>query len=184
MSPTLLVLMLLTPVVLSDWRERRIPNILLLGSLVVSFGLAVTGASTPLSPMDGAARWVAGLGAGLLCFLPMYLLGAMGAGDVKLMAACGACMGPSMAWEAALFALILGGVMALAWKVWAGLPQVVLWQPLVVLWSRINALVSQGTPSPMPAHGQGSTPLEKSAARLPFSLPILLASISVVSISH
>ena len=37
---------------------------------------------------------LAGMGVGLISLLPLYAIGGMGAGDVKLMAGLGAWMGP------------------------------------------------------------------------------------------
>jgi prepilin peptidase CpaA len=51
------------------------------------------------------------LGLGLFLFLPLYLLRAMGAGDVKLLAMCGAFLGPNEVWRAALMILITGGLL-------------------------------------------------------------------------
>ena len=46
--------------------------------------------------------------------MPLFLLGGMGAGDVKLLAALGAWLGPAGAFWLAIYASIAGGVMALA----------------------------------------------------------------------
>ena len=53
-------------------------------------------------------RW-----AGIVLFLPFFLLRGMGAGDVKLLAALGAWLGPMQTIWLALFTSIAGGVMAL-----------------------------------------------------------------------
>jgi prepilin peptidase CpaA len=45
--------------------------------------------------------------------MPGYALGATGAGDVKLMAAIGAILGPALVVTAFLFTAIVGGVLAL-----------------------------------------------------------------------
>ena len=60
---------------------------------------------------------LAGLGAGLLLLLPLYLLRAMAAGDVKLMAMTGAFLGVRGVTGALLYVLLAGGVLALgaAW---------------------------------------------------------------------
>jgi Flp pilus assembly protein protease CpaA len=157
------LLLMLTPVIWSDIGSRRIPNTVIAVSLLTSLSVAVLGwlqgASTGLaSPL---VTWLAGLGVGLASLMPLYVLRAMGAGDVKLMAACGACLGPQLAWQAALLALVLGGVMALAWHARAGSHPWLMWPTL----HRFG---------PQPAR---PSPLRKTAARLPFSLPILLASL-------
>jgi len=54
-----------------------------------------------------------GFGLGLLLMLPGYALGATGAGDVKLMAAVGAMVGPAVVFTAFLCTAVTGGVFAL-----------------------------------------------------------------------
>ena len=70
--------------------------------------------------MDGAA-WAfaaAGWATGLALFVPLYALGGMGAGDVKLLGAIGAWLGPMGAVWTGLYGAIAGGVLALAVAVW------------------------------------------------------------------
>src|SRR6187401_239353 len=74
-----------------DLRSRRIPNELTAAMAVSGLALAATG----VSGMTTAAS-LAGLVLGLLLMLPGYGLGATGAGDVKLMAAVGAIVGPPL----------------------------------------------------------------------------------------
>jgi prepilin peptidase CpaA len=76
---------------------------------VAGVGLAASGVS---SISVGAS--IAGLVLGCVLMLPGYTLGATGAGDVKLMAAVGALMGPALTVSAFLFTAIAGGVLALA----------------------------------------------------------------------
>ena len=52
--------------------------------------------------------------------LPGYLLGATGAGDVKLMAAVGALLGPDGILWAFLYTTIAGGAIALVIAAWRG----------------------------------------------------------------
>jgi prepilin peptidase CpaA len=54
----------------------------------------------------------------LILFLPLYLLRAMGAGDVKLMAALGSFVGPVETVNLALSIFAVGGVIALARMAW------------------------------------------------------------------
>ena len=54
----------------------------------------------------------AGFVVGLALMMPGHLLGATGAGDVKLMAAVGAVVGPSTVVTAFLFTAVAGGVLA------------------------------------------------------------------------
>lgn len=73
----------------------------------IGIGLAASGAS---GISLGAS--VAGMALGLLLMMPGYVLGATGAGDVKLMAAVGTLVGPGMTVHAFLGTAIAGGVLA------------------------------------------------------------------------
>jgi prepilin peptidase CpaA len=90
-----------------DLRTRRIPNPLTATMAVTGLGLAAAG-------LSGITVWAAlgGLVLGLGFMLPGHWLGATGAGDVKLMAAAGALLGPVLVVSAFLFTAIAGGVLA------------------------------------------------------------------------
>lgn len=97
-----------------DMREHRIPNWLVLGVLATGFvGQLTTNAWMGLL--------YASLGAlvGTAFFIPFYVKGAMGAGDVKLMGAVGSSFGAIGALLAGGFTLAAGFVLAigaLAWR--------------------------------------------------------------------
>src|SRR5947209_11249935 len=74
----------------TDLRSRRIPNWLTLSAAVIGLGLNLA-----LGGAAGGLTAVLGLGLGLAMLLPFYLLRAVGAGDVKLLAALGALLGPT-----------------------------------------------------------------------------------------
>jgi prepilin peptidase CpaA len=91
----------------TDFRSRRIPNVLTFGSsaaAVVFYSIT--------NGWAGLGTSLAGLALGCALFLPWFLLGGMGAGDVKLLAALGAWAGPVNAVWIALYAGIAGGVFA------------------------------------------------------------------------
>ena len=92
-----------------DIRSRRIPNALTATMAGIGVGLAASGVS---GVSLGAS--LAGFALGLALMMPGHLLGATGAGDVKLMAAVGAIVGPSLVVSAFLFTAIAGGVLAVA----------------------------------------------------------------------
>ncbi len=92
-----------------DLRARRIPNWLTLGTLLAGFALRTGGDGSA-----GLAVAVVGAFAAGFPALLLFRLRAMGGGDVKLLAACGALLGPSSGLELLLASAIVGGGMALA----------------------------------------------------------------------
>lgn len=92
-----------------DLVRRRIPNTLTVTTALTGLGLAAWGAS---GVSLGAA--LGGLVLGLALMLPGHVLGATGAGDVKLFAAAGTLLGAARMVEAFLFVAIAGGILALA----------------------------------------------------------------------
>jgi prepilin peptidase CpaA len=92
----------------TDLRASRIPNWLTFSAM--GFALVVR---AWLGGLQGAIFGLTGLGAGLGLFLILYLSGSIGAGDVKLMAAVGALVGPSGALLSGLLAIMVGGAYAL-----------------------------------------------------------------------
>lgn len=91
----------------SDVRQRRVSNWLCLGLFGVGVVAGIVGVSA-------ASFSTALLGAllGLAIWLPFWVMGLLGAGDVKFFAAASAWIGPSLAWRASLGAALLGGVLA------------------------------------------------------------------------
>jgi prepilin peptidase CpaA len=103
----LLVLLLWAAV--EDVRHRRIPNWL-------TFSLMLCGlcqASLGLSPAGSLTRAALGLGLGFSLATALFLLGAWGAGDVKLVAGLGAWIGPMPVLLVFAFAAIGGMIVAL-----------------------------------------------------------------------
>ena len=103
--PLLLILAIAT---YTDVKAHRISNLLSLGGVIT--GLVLHGWTLGL---DGL---LVGLGGALLGFsvlLPLYMLGGMAAGDVKLMAAVGAFLGPQSTLNALAFTLIVGMMMGI-----------------------------------------------------------------------
>ena len=90
-----------------DIRTRRIPNALTATMATVGVALATMG----VSGVSVTASLV-GLVVGFALMMPGHLLGATGAGDVKLMAAMGAIVGPAVVMSAFLYSAMAGGVLA------------------------------------------------------------------------
>ena len=91
-----------------DLRVRRVPNLLTMS--LAGLGLAVAAAGLGRVGVGGA---LAGCALGLLLMLPGYVLGATGAGDVKLLAAAGTLLGPAGVVWAFLYTALAGGALAL-----------------------------------------------------------------------
>lgn len=116
LSNQLLIMVLLALLVialLSDMRERRIPNQLV--GIGLLLGLA---GHTWLAGIGGLAVAASGALVGLLCLLPFYMSGGLGAGDVKLMAMCGAFLGPLQVAMASVASLLIGGLIGVLWAFW------------------------------------------------------------------
>ncbi len=96
---------------LEDLWRRSISNLTILTGLAAGLGLQVWGHGWA----RGALHWAAGAAVGLAMFLIFFLLGGMGGGDVKLMAAFGACLGPGQIFRAGLLAAVVGALLACAY---------------------------------------------------------------------
>jgi len=110
--PTLTVLAIAT---FTDLRSRRIPNWLVLPFMVG--GLAV---STWQHGWSGLGHSLEGLALGAVLYGILSFLGGMGMGDVKLVAAIGAWVGPDQLFVALVITAMAGGVMALLWALKGG----------------------------------------------------------------
>ncbi len=112
-------LILLAPlalfVIYYDVKYRRIPNVIVLATLVagISVNTIFSGFPGMLSSLEGFA----------LAFFPMLLMhifGAMGAGDVKLFGAVGAVLGASLVPLTFVVVVMLGAVLAIYTMLRAG----------------------------------------------------------------
>jgi len=150
----------------TDFRLRRIPNVLTFGAsatAVVFFGVT-NGWAGSLGSLEGWAL-------GCALFLPWFLLGGMGAGDVKLLAALGAWVGPGPVVWVALYAGIAGGVLALAVSLWGGY----LKQMLRNVWGLLMFWRVMGVqPHPELTLRTGKGP------RLPYAFPITVGAVTVL----
>ena len=100
-----------------DLRSGRIPNALSLAGAML--GLII---HLELGGLGGLLHSLAGLGLGLALMLPGYLVRSTGAGDVKLMAAVGALLGPEGVLVAFISAILVGatfgvGYALIAWRI-------------------------------------------------------------------
>src|SRR5262245_22593671 len=149
-----------------DLRTRRIPNLLTFGGAAVAFVYSAWSGSAA-AVLTSVGGWL--VGAAL--FLPMFMLGGMGAGDVKLAACVGAWLGPTAALFVALYSAIAGGVLG----VFVALATGYFKQALSNVWLLLAHWRVVGV-RPLP-----ELTLEGSRGpRLPFALPIAVGAIAVM----
>jgi prepilin peptidase CpaA len=145
---------------ITDLKTRRIPNALTFSAAAAALVFhAVQGG------WSGAGQAAAGLGVGLVVFLPLFALGGLGGGDVKLLAALGAWVGPAAILWTAVWTGIAGGPLALLLafsRGYLGRAFQNVW--LLLMFWRVEGL------KPHPAVNL-STP---GTPRLPYALPIAL----------
>ena len=150
----------------TDVVRRRVPNALTLSAAVA--GLVV---HTLLGGAPGLGVALLGIVVGLAVFFPIFALGGMGGGDVKLMAALGAWVGPAAIGWTALYGAIAGGVFGVAVAASSGYLRQALTNVGLLLhtWSLVGV-------RPVPAytleHGTGP--------RLPYALPILAGLVMAI----
>ena len=106
-----LILLLLSVLIISaiiDFRSQKIPNLLTYPVMAIALGYHFV-----MSGPDGLLFSAGGLAVGIAILILPYLMGGMGAGDVKLMGAVGAILGARGVFVAFLFSAIAGGIYAL-----------------------------------------------------------------------
>jgi prepilin peptidase CpaA len=111
-----------------DLRRGVIPNWLAAGG--VAAGLVCGWWS---GGVQGAGVALAGTLAGFAVFLALHWMGGLGGGDVKLMAAFGALLGPKGILGAALWAAVAGGLLALALLWWRPRRASIPYAPAIVI---------------------------------------------------
>jgi prepilin peptidase CpaA len=127
--PTLIVVAVAT---FTDLRRRRVPNWLVLPFLLIGIvvspwrhdwngiGRGLWQGYSRNFGWHGLGQSMAGMGLGLVIFGILFWLGGMGAGDLKLVAAIGAWIGPIQLFVALVMTGLAGGIMVLCWAVFGG----------------------------------------------------------------
>lgn len=164
------LLVLLAAAAACDWRSYRIPN-LLTGAGIV-FALVYNTAVPPA--MHAGWTWApAGMLLGFGALLPVYAIGAMGAGDVKLMAMVGAFLGLQGTAYALFFSVLAGGIAALA----LALRQRMLAQMMANTGAILRDLLWSAVASGKPRLQPGQAP---SAGRLAYGVSIAFGTTAFV----
>jgi prepilin peptidase CpaA len=112
-SLAMILIALVITAAIWDLRLRRIPNWLSLSGILAGIAL-----NSFLFGFTGLKASLSGMAAGFGIYFVLYLFRAMGAGDVKLMAAVGAFVGPGNWIVIFLITALLGGLIALSVLVW------------------------------------------------------------------
>jgi prepilin peptidase CpaA len=152
--------------VTSDLLTRRIPNVLTLSGMAVGLALGVT------SGLGGLAASAGGLLLAVLLLVVPFALGGVGGGDVKMMAAVGAFVGPRALLASLTLGMLLGGLVAVG----------VLWrrrrlaEKLHVIGATVRSALLMRSLEPLraPAPGDGTV-------ALPYSVPLGIGTVLALS---
>jgi prepilin peptidase CpaA len=153
-----------------DLRQRRIPN-------WMTLGLIVTGLAQSL--IDGRLATPAvsmlGLAAGFSLLFVLFALGAVGAGDVKLMAGVGAWLGPVLVLQVFAVGAVMGMCIVLGQSFRQGRLRTLFRNSAVLAINLIH--IQELGVQHVTETGQSNQSVDKP---LPYAVPILLAAIAVV----
>lgn len=189
LTPSLIATIALTPLVvfllLAVWHDvsmYRIPNRLVLLGMVSGLLLNTVlpqgyGFISALPGAIGFWKALAGLGLGFALLLPLYVLRAMGAGDVKLMAMVGAFLGPNATIGTILVTFIVGGVLTLLVVIRNGKLRLLLdnlHTMLMVSFIKSTVLHQMPTVDAVPV----------SAGKMPYGVAIALGTFSYIALEH
>lgn len=152
--------------VASDLRSRRIPNVVTGPAMVAGAALNYL-----LHGATGFVAALAGIALGLVILTPPFALGGLGGGDVKMMGAAGAFLGPALLLISLGAGLVLGGIFAVVSTFRRGR----LAETLRRTWSMVVGVVVT----------QSIAPLRLPAALpervlLPYSVPLALGTVATV----
>jgi prepilin peptidase CpaA len=103
-----LVVTLLLLCAASDARANKIPNI-----ITMPFAALAVVLHSFDRGLDGFLFSISGMAAGIGFLVIFYMMGGMGAGDVKLMGAVGSFLGVQETFEAFVFSALVGGIYSL-----------------------------------------------------------------------
>jgi prepilin peptidase CpaA len=98
-----------------DLKYKKIPNWLTFAAMIIGLAFHIVAVGLP-----GLIFSFSGLLTGLSILLIFYLMGGMGAGDVKLMGGVGAFLGAKGVFYAFLATSIVGGLYAIFTLAWSG----------------------------------------------------------------
>ncbi len=165
--PVILLISACTVSVVEDLRRQKIPNLVTFPTMVLA--LIYHGISSGLSGFFFSAG---GLALGMGFFMIPYLMGGMGAGDVKLMGATGAIFGPMGITTASILVFFAGGLYGLV--LFALNPKYTL-SFVKRLWTTINLFIVTWQFIPIPQEEGVKQPVLK------FAIPIAAGALGYMT---
>jgi prepilin peptidase CpaA len=169
LSPMIIAVAFAVAAAWMDIKERRIPNRL----VIAGIGVALL-SQIAINGVAGCGAALGGLALGFALMLPFYVVGAMGAGDVKLMAMVGVGLGPMGVLSAALLTFLIGGLLALVLAVANG--------TLVRLLSNVRAMLFGALATLAIQRKAEVVAPAVSAGRLPYGIAIALGTLLHVAL--
>lgn len=149
-----------------DMAFQRIPNWLTVTTACIGFGIRLS-----LHGFSGLGEGFLGLLAGFSIFAPFYAVRWMGAGDVKLLMAVGACLGWRLGALAGLATLLIGALLAFLFLLMQGELLVYLRRYGVM----VKALLFTGRFAYIPPD-----PGQSASLRFPYALAIALGTFAAI----
>jgi prepilin peptidase CpaA len=163
-----LLLVTVIPAAILDLKTRRVPN-----WITIPAALAAIAVNVFAGAGGGASTSLKGLGIALLVYFPLYALRAMGAGDVKLMGAIGAAVGPANWLLIFVLTAILGGIGAII--------TVTMRHRWRRTFGNVGSLFNSSVRLEAPFDRSSDLSIgNKGAATLPHAVPIALATLGVL----
>jgi prepilin peptidase CpaA len=157
---SVLALLLLGLCAYWDLRYRKIPNWATLPGIVLGLGMSIS-----FGGWGGMKASGLGFLIGFVALLVLFVLGWMGGGDVKLMAAVGALKGYPFVVSALFYSLIVGVVIGVAMLIWNRKTQRTFKNLFFVVASRFSPLIPKQNINP------------EETQKLPFGLAIVLGTV-------
>jgi prepilin peptidase CpaA len=136
----------------TDTLQGKIPNLATLSLLLIGLWFNIR----PDGLLGGAIA-LAGMATGLLLLIVPYLLGGMGAGDLKALAALGALLGPAAILQVFIIAGLIGGGMAMIHLAMSDNPL-----DRLHYWRKSSWRLLNGVKQPMPAQDEATPKIKYS----------------------